>query len=603
LSYTLAGADSTIAEFQKDIFSYTVYIAPETMSVPQLVFTVADARAKAQMIRTPLHTNDTAIVRVTAENQIDFADYTVIFSRIKSPNNRLRSLSYNGIPLANFLPNMLNYSVILPWEETQIPDITASPQWDSAKIDITPFPLFGTAQIQVTPENGQLAGWYTIEFKRGSNATLQDLSYSLNGDTYPIDNFNADDTAYHVLLPIGTTMLPTLNYVLVDTHRNTTGTVTNVTKPNGIAKVEINGWDHLNKKTYTVEFEVELSTEALLSDLQVDGITIDGFHPDTLAYFVEYEYGTTALPNVTAIATQPDARIEYTQINEYPGVATIKVYAGDTFVQQVYTIAFSVEAGDNAFLSDLMVDSVSLQGFDKNTLFYNVLLPYGTTTLPVVTATAEDERATVIVTQIAQFKDTAQIQVVAINGDINEYRIYFTVDGNSNAYASKLFIDGVSLESFKQSTRNYNYTLPANYSGIPAVTIELQDPNATYIITDAAQIPGQTVVEITAENNIDKFSYRINFTKATVSISSFENHMATVSIYPNPSSDNINFVLKGTSETSSLEISTVEGKILDRYILQEGITPIKIDHLQKGVYFYKVYTERGVLGTGKFIKQ
>jgi hypothetical protein len=333
----------------------------------------------------------------------------------------------------------------------------------------------------------------------------------------------------------------------------------------------------------------------------IDGVTVNNFHTDTLAYFVEYEYGTTTLPLISATATQPDARIDYVQINAYPATATITVYAGDTSIRQVYTISFSLEAGDNAFLSNLSVDSVSVFGFDKNVFFYNITLPYGTTTMPVVSATVEDTRATLTITQIAQFGDTAKVQVLALNGNTNEYQVYFTVGANSNAYAANIFIDGARLESFKTTSRNYDYMLPASYSGIPVVTAELEDVNATYVVKDAEQIPGQTVIEITAENKTDKFTYRINFTKG-VSVVSVEKQTKIV-IYPNPSSDNINFVVEGTSETYHLEISTVEGKTLAQHSLLEGVNTITIDHLPTGIYFYKVYAGREILGTGKFIKQ
>jgi hypothetical protein len=600
LSYTLAGADSTIADFQQQVYSYSVLIAPETRSIPQLVFTLEDINASATLIRTLLQTNDTAIIRVVAENQTDSADYTIVFSRIKSANNRLSALFYNGIPVNGFHPDTLNYSIILPWGETQKPFVTAVPQWDSATVNIdTLVTVFGDVQVIIFPENGGNAAYYTVSFKRGSNVNLQELTYSLNGNTYSVDNFNANDTVYHVLLPTGTTRLPILNYVLVDNRSSVN--LTNVSQPNGVGKVEITGWDSLNRKTYTVEFKVELSTEAALSDLMVDGVTIADFHTDTLAYFVEYVYGTAIFPSVTATATQPDARIDYTQINAYPGVAVIKVYAGDTNIQRVYTISFSVEAGDNAFLSDLLVDNVSLDEFDRDVFFYDVLLPYGTGTLPIVSAAAEDQRANVTITQITQWSDTAKVEVTALNGDIKEYRLYFTVDGNSNAYATNIFIDGNKLEGFNPSSRNYNYTLPVNHTGIPVVTAELADPNASYTVKDAEQIPGQTVIETVAENGRDKFSYRINFSRET-SVVSFEDHI-NLSLYPNPGSDVINFELGEISQSCYLEIFTLEGKILGKYTLQEGINPVEIDHLQHGVYFYKVYTEKGILGTGKFIKQ
>ncbi len=601
LAYTLAGADSTIADFQEDITSYIVNIAPETVAIPQLVYTSTDTKATVQLLRSPLQTNDTAIVRVTAEDQVNSMEYVVIFNRIRSSNNCLHTLHYNGILLENFHHDTLNYTVILPWEENQKPVITAYAQWDSSQVHITqPGTTFGNARIQVIPEDGQQARYYDISFERGSNVALQELTYTLNGITYPVSDFMAEDTAYHVLLPIGTTDIPTLNHVLLDTRSSVI--VTDVDQPNGIGKVEINGWDDLNRKTYTVEFEVELSKEALLLDLLADGITIDGFHADTLVYFVEYEYGTTALPMVTAIAKQPDARIEYVQIDGYPGTAIIKVYAGDTSIQKTYTISFNIEAGDNTFLSDLLIDNTSLSGFDKNVFFYEVSLPYGTVTLPAITATPEDERSVVAVTQALQIGDTVKVEVRSLNGEAAEYRIYFIIEKNSNAYASKIVIDGVNLESFKRNTRNYNYALDANHTGIPVVEVELEDVNATYVIIDTDTIPGQTVIEVTAENGIDQYTYRINFLKGGTNVVSFENDVE-ISLYPNPSSDNINFMIKGISQTSNLELYTIEGRLIGSYILHEGINTINIENLQRSVYFYKVFLDKKTLGTGKFIKQ
>ncbi len=600
LSYRLNGVDSTITGFNPGITSYSVFIAPETTFIPSLAFTPTDNMASVQLIKTPKQTNDTAIIRVVAENGHDSMEYCVVFERIKSSNKYLKSLSYNGIPIPNFHHDTLNYSIILPWEETQVPVIEAQPQWDSSMVYHTnPSAVFSTASVQIIAEDQMNSNTYMVTFLQGSNATLQNLTYTLSGTTYAIDNFNPNDTVYQIVLPVGTTDIPSLNYTLTDSR--STVNLSNPVQIDSSVQIEITGWDNLHKKIYQVYFKIELSTEALLSDLQINGITIDGFNSNTLDYFVEYPFGTTTFPIVSATATQPDARIDYTQINQYPQTAFIKVYAGDTNIHKTYTISFSTEAGNNTYLSDIIIDNVSINGFNKHTLFYTVELAYGTTSIPIVGAQTEDDRATFSVIQAAQINDTAKIIATAINGDKLTYYVFFQEGLNNNALALKLLIDGKELENFAPTTRNYNYTLAANYTGIPVVTAELQDANASYSVIEANQIPGQTRVEITAEDGITTFAYRINFTKSTHVANLTDN--INIKLYPNPTKNILHVDLQGIESSCILQLYTIEGKEISQHLLNEKNNIINIQPLVKGFYFYKIMRSNDIIATGKFIKE
>mgnify|MGYP003309635422 CR=1 FL=1 len=166
---------------------------------------------------------------------------------------------------------------------------------------------------------------YSVHFQRGSNVELATFSYTLdtNNHNYTINNI---DSIYHIELPIATTHIPTINYTLVDT-RSIATIIENThpsTRVDDTISLHIVGWDNLQEKTYHFIFSVELSTEALLTDLRVDNETIENFHPDTLHYAIEYEYGYSIIPIITASASQADATIDYQQITEFPQQAIIQ---------------------------------------------------------------------------------------------------------------------------------------------------------------------------------------------------------------------------------------------------------------------------------------
>ena len=85
----------------------------------------------------------------------------------------------------------------------------------------------------------------------------------------------------------------------------------------------------------------EKSSEAALSDLTLDGITITGFDSEKIAYTIELAAKTTEIPTVVAIATDSKATVNITQATELPGVTTVVVTAEDG-TTKIYTINFTL---------------------------------------------------------------------------------------------------------------------------------------------------------------------------------------------------------------------------------------------------------------------
>ncbi|WP_111685155.1 T9SS type A sorting domain-containing protein [Winogradskyella tangerina] len=84
------------------------------------------------------------------------------------------------------------------------------------------------------------------------------------------------------------------------------------------------------------------NTDATLSDLTVNGMTVAGFDPNTFDYNVQLPNGTTMVPTVVGTPTQMAAGAVTNDAAGLPGTTTVTVTAGDMTTTQDYTLNFTV---------------------------------------------------------------------------------------------------------------------------------------------------------------------------------------------------------------------------------------------------------------------
>lgn len=90
--------------------------------------------------------------------------------------------------------------------------------------------------------------------------------------------------------------------------------------------------------------EPPISSDASLSDLTIDGETIEDFDPLVLYYEVDVEEGQ-AVPLIDGTVNNVFASMEITQSPSVPGDATIVVTAQDETTQIIYTVHFNLVTG------------------------------------------------------------------------------------------------------------------------------------------------------------------------------------------------------------------------------------------------------------------
>ena len=133
--------------------------------------------------------------------------------------------------------------------------------------------------------------------------------------------------------------------------------------------------------------------DAALSDLQLNGETVEGFNPIVTEYNVVLF--DTVVPTVTATPRNPNATVEITPPTADNLVATVTVTDRDS--SRTYTVNITL-AEANADLSDLRFNGVTVEGFDPAVTEYTLTIEgsYGNNEL---TATAVSEYATLTIVQ------------------------------------------------------------------------------------------------------------------------------------------------------------------------------------------------------------
>ncbi len=106
-------------------------------------------------------------------------------------------------------------------------------------------------------------------------------------------------------------------------------------------KLDGNGTVYLDN-LYFWKTPVVPGSDATLTDLLVDGTTVDGFSPATLAYEVELPFGSTEVPAVTAVTNDPDASYIINAATALPGISEVVVTSQNEANTKTYSIEFTI---------------------------------------------------------------------------------------------------------------------------------------------------------------------------------------------------------------------------------------------------------------------
>jgi hypothetical protein len=577
---------SSIFGFDPDTYTYDIVLEPSVTDIP-VVTTTANHDSAVVVITDAATLPGTTTVVVTAQDGTSKLTYNVNFTyRPLSTNSLLSDLKADEVTVDNFDPEVYSYTVKLPIDEL-IPPLTKATVYDtrsSLKItNATKIPDVTT--VTVTAEDGSTSEYLVNFIFLKSDATLSDIKVNDNS----IAGFDPATLTYTVELAYGTIEVPTVTTIETDVNANSE--ITDASELPGTTTILVTAEDGVTTETYEIEFTIaDPATDATLSDLKVDGTTVTAFDAASLSYTMELDYGTTTVPTVTGTPTDDNANEVVNDTESLPGKTTVVVTAEDGVTTETYEVNFTIAPNTDASLSDLKVDGTSLSNFNAVTLTYDVELAYGTTTVPTVTGTATDSNADVVITKATELPGKTTILVTAEDGVTTEtYEVEFTITPNTDATLSDLKVDDTVVDNFDAATLSYNVELDYGTTTVPTVTGTATDSNADVVVTKATELPGKTIIVVTAEDGTTTITYEVNFT-VTTSINE-QSLDGIIELYPNPTTGIINISIDNYKYSEGrLEVfNSISNLVYIEEIQNSEKSVYKIDlsNLPKGIYFVK----------------
>lgn len=219
-----------------------------------------------------------------------------------------------------------------------------------------------------------------------------------------------------------------------------------------------------------------------------------------------------------------------------------------------------------AILTGIYVNDEPLADFNINQFTYDVVLPYGTLSLPVVSATAGNE-AEVSIMQVSSLPGTATVVCTSKDGSSSvTYTISFTVSAtpSTDATLRSLSVNGSLVSGFNAGIYSYDVTI-AYLDELPVVSAVTNDATATVDITQVTEVnktsPTTATVLVTAQDGHTKLTYTISFLRADAIREFYQITMSNgYNAYIKEGETTIHaFYLNGTEQSTIKNCSLSEG--------------------------------------------
>lgn len=485
---SIAIDDVSIPGFRSDSMNYK---ATYEKVFPTVTYTKKDVSQTVQILW-----KDSVAWLHVADTLGNKAAYSVAFSRIYSSNNALEGIYADGVLIPGFDAATLNYSYDLA-AGSAYPEITYKAK-EEAQVVFFGQLAAGKWGITVTAEDGTIAN-YTVQYNlaKYADATLKKMSVV---DKTLSPAFDSITFSYNVNIDEG----EALPQILVETREGQTVYINNVDADHQEVTVFAESGA---TNTYNIAYTRNVSNNALLADILIDGVSLAGFDSEVFTYVDSLdrkdESGklTSVVPNVFPIGKLSNQTIT-TYFCKPNGTTKIHVEAQDGSTTQDYFIYFPVRQSNNNFLGDLYLDSEEADlTFKKTTTDYTVILPYTMAECPkVIYEKDETEQRIDFISR--PIGDTTKVIVVAENGESRTYNILFKREVlNTKNLLASIYIPEIdkNLSLKNKDQRSFDVTLPY---GARTLTVEYEksyDEQTVFIEPGGVYHP--TIITVKANND------------------------------------------------------------------------------------------------------
>ena len=485
---TLAGIllnGVAMTDFDSTQLDYTIILPPGSAS-PKI-----EPMPRENQDVVPSKQNGIYTYLVTAEDKMTQLTYTVTVIIQKSENAYLDSLEgikLNGSVIDGWDKKTFNYVYVF---DGALPTLEVKKGNEAQQVSTTMPVGAGIATIVVAPDaTSSETNVYTIEFKQASDAALLLDAIYKNGTL--IDGWDAETNEYTVYY---SDELPVITYqgksgqeiALIETKERVTIVVT------------ING----ESAKYVVNLKQQLSHNALLSAIMLNGSLIDNWNANVYNYTKELAAGE-AEPTITWQKAESAQTVVFGQ--QEAGVYQIVVLSQSQTDTATYTVRMQPQKYNDAELTDIMLDGVSVMDKFVGGVCNGGKVPDGSV-LPEITYVKKAGQ-NVLVSDVSATQQ--RILVVAESGAQKEYIINYELTNGDNVQLSGILVDGVAISGFDPLQSNYVVKLDERTTQVPAITPVSHIVGQTYIIK-YGRVNARTEIEVISKDGQQKGHYYLDF--------------------------------------------------------------------------------------------
>lgn len=269
--------------------------------------------------------------------------------------------------------------------------------------------------------------------------------------------------------------------------------------------------------TYTLSFLPELSSDATLRNILIDGVEISGFSPEQTSYTIVLPTPAVKLsepkqPSLRYVAAQESQVIELTPGGL--GETNYILVKAENGAQREYQVRIEAEPSHNADLTGIIVNGVPFDRFEATRHYYSTRV-YGEEF--TLSYTADDNFQTV---QRIDNGSEHTLRVIAQDGVTTQDYVVevFSETQSNDATLANILLDGLSFVDFERALNpgltfasmqnSYTINLPIGSTILPEVSAMLHADGQSVSIS----VSGMTILlDVTAKDGITTNRYTLNF--------------------------------------------------------------------------------------------
>ena len=435
--------------FRRDSLDYIVQMTNTTCPA----ITVDKAPGQQVTITAPYGAGD-AFVKVQPESGSANV-YKITFKATAAATVRLSDLLVDGTSIAGFDPAVITYDASY---STTLPNVQGVAANAGQTVSETLW-NDSVAWVHVTDTLGNKAA-YSITFHRVLLTENGLENITANG--VQLSDFASTKYNYNYELAAGSTY-PEISYVakpnvqVIFFGQTGEGQWTIKTAAeNGV------------QATYTVTYTIAKYSDVTLENLTVEGMSL-GYQPSKTNYTLTLPQGV-ALPEVTATPKAGQTVLVSTIDNDHQQV----IVTAENGNSNTYYITYTRVLSNEVQLKNILIDGVSLAGFDPTVSAYTDSIAWRSTVVPNIFPIAKLDNQT-ITTEYCRPNGTAKITVEAQDGSKGYYTIAFPMRKSSNAALGDLSLGTTETDlvpAFKANVLEYTVTMPEGATDCAALVFE-----------------------------------------------------------------------------------------------------------------------------------